>query len=583
MGAKKTLTAPEAVKQEARLFLDKRGLGLNDGDYLPVTAAKIVELGGLGLSETRYAGLLINYRDIKGGPTDFFRFRALEQPKASGWDKLTGRERDDLRYLQPGGTAPRAYFPKNFDFNRFFQQPVRDRNPLYIAEGEFKADALVKRGIAAIGLGGVYNYLSRVKDGPSQLLPELAKLDWAGMRVRLCYDSDAATNVYVLQARDGFGELLEARGAIVEWLPLPQLTRGEKTGADDYLCHKDGGLKRFLALPVERWYGPLVPHLGARTKDDFLAHKYEKREDILVSQAGVFLRHPSIVQLHAWRGVGKTQLALYHAGALAGAGGQFLNWRSTRAMRVLYVEGEQPAVDVQRVVALQTASAKAANLHVMTLEDQPLFRFPKIVTPEGQAAWERYIEEHRIEVLFLDSLSTLASIPMNDEEAQLKLTDWFMRLRTGLRVTVVYLQHDGKTGQQRGHSKHEDLIDLSIHLTWPADYQGVQGLRANFHIDKARQPIPDGQAMRISFGNDLKDPNKLSWTWGPLSRAEEKDEVLLNAALAIMALKRNTSANTLEEKLKEKGFEGRHTKFRELHKKALALLEKEDTKKGGKP
>jgi len=281
------------------------------------------------------------------------------------------------------------------------------------------------------------------------------------------------------------------------------------------------------------------------------------------------------VQIHAWRGVGKTQLALYQAGALAGVGGQFFNWRSTRPMRVLYVEGEQPAVDVQKVVELQTASAKAANLHMMTLEDQPLFRFPKIVTPEGQAAWERYIEEHKIEVLFLDSLSTLASIPMNDEEAQLKLTDWFMRLRTGLRVTVVYLQHDGKTGQQRGHSKHEDLIDLSIHLTWPADYQGVQGLRANFHIDKARQPIPDGQAMRISFGNDLKDPCKLSWTWGPLSRAEEKDEVLLNAALAILALKRDTSARVLEEKLKEKGFKGKHVKFRELHKKALDLLEKE--------
>ena len=574
MGAKKLITL-EAVKQEARRFLDQRGLSLGDGDYVPVTAAKIAELGGRGLPEIRCAGLLINYHDVKGAPIDFLRFRALEQPRASGWARLTGRERDELRYLQPGGTDPRVYFPKNFKFTPFFQKPVRERGPLHITEGEFKADALAKRGIPAIGLGGVHNYLAKGKDGTSQLLPELVKIPWPGMRVRLCYDSDAATNAYVIQARDGLCELLEARGAILEWIPLPQLTRGEKTGVDDYLHHKEGGLKKFLALPVERWYGPNVPHLQARAKDDFLAHKYETRESILVSPAGVFLRHPSIVQIHAWRGVGKTQLALYQAGALAGVGGQFFNWRSTRPMRVLYVEGEQPAVDVQKVVELQTASAKAANLHMMTLEDQPLFRFPKIVTPEGQAAWERYIEEHKIEVLFLDSLSTLASIPMNDEEAQLKLTDWFMRLRTGLRVTVVYLQHDGKTGQQRGHSKHEDLIDLSIHLTWPADYQGVQGLRANFHIDKARQPIPDGQAMRISFGNDLKDPCKLSWTWGPLSRAEEKDEVLLNAALAILALKRDTSARVLEEKLKEKGFKGKHVKFRELHKKALDLLEKE--------
>jgi hypothetical protein len=125
-------------------------------------------------------------------------------------------------------------------------------------------------------------------------------------------------------------------------------------------------------------------------------------------------------------------------------------------MRVLYVEGEQPGADVQRLVKLQADTAPPENLHVMTLEDQPTFRFPKIVAPEGQAALERYIEEHEIEVLFLDSLSTLANIAMNEEENQLALGDWFVRLRTGLRVTVIYLQHDGKGMQQRGHSKHED-------------------------------------------------------------------------------------------------------------------------------
>ncbi len=182
------------------------------------------------------------------------------------------------------------------------------------------------------------------------------------------------------------------------------------------------------------------------------------------------MRHPSVTQIHAYRGVGKTNVAFYLANALA-TKSEFLRWQGMRPLRVLYVEGEQPAADLQEQVKLLTVETD--NLFIMDLEDQEDCRFPKIVSDEGRKAFERAHREHLgVEVIVLDSLSTLANIGMNDEENQLALGDWFIRLRTGLKVSVIYLQHDGKGGQQRGHSKHEDWIDLSIHLIWPGDYTG---------------------------------------------------------------------------------------------------------------
>jgi len=565
------LTTAELVKAAARKFLGERGLDFKSV-YTPVTAA---DLKNLNLSEKRCAGLIIHYYDVKGQKTDFYRFRALEDPPQSEWSKLVGRKRDEVRYIQPTGTEPQAYFPKAFNFNHYFSLPVRDRPPLVITEGEFKADAAAKRGIPCIGLGGVWNYRVTTQDGRVELLPDLARLPWQGMKVVFCYDSDAATNIDVQRAKDDASERLEALGANIYEKPLPQLKRDSKTGLDDFLV--TNGKSAWEALPEERWYGPGVPRLQARPKDDFLKHKFAEREEILKSPAACLLRHPSIVQIHAYRGVGKTNVALLFAGALSRKGGEFFRWSAVRALRVLYVEGEQPGADVQRQVRLQAIAAASDNLHVMTLEDQPTCCFPKIVTPEGQKALERYIEEHQIEVLFLDSLSTLANIAMNEEENQLSLGDWFVRLRTGLRVTVVYLQHDGKSGQQRGHSKHEDWIDLSIHLTWAGDYQGAEGLRAHFHIDKARQPVVDGQDMRIEFGPSLENPRTSKWDWKQVSKKEEKDADVLNAGALLLFHEPGMSERAFVAELRKRRFTGSNEKLRAIFEGAKKLRAKADT------
>lgn len=568
------LTTTEAVTNAGRRFLGSRGLTIKDGHILPLTPQEIVRLA-IDIPVKSCAGLWIVYHDWTGAETDFGRFRALEQPIPSSLDTVVGRELKEIRYLQPTGTPPKAYFSAVYDYPRFFAKPVSD-SPLTLTEGEFKVEAAAKHGIACIGLGGVDSFLVKGSDGERELLPELARIPLEGRKVIVCYDSDTATKPQVLRARDRLCQLLEDRGALLYIRTLPQLERGEKTGLDDYLVRC--GAKAWHALPLERWYGPGVPRLVALAKDDFLQYPFEQREEILRSPAACLLHHPSIVQIHAFRGVGKTNTALNLAAALACKGKPFFRWQSVRPMRVLYVEGELPGADMQRLVLQQATEATSENFHVMTLGNQPTFRFPKIVTPKGQKGIERYIEEHQIEVLFLDSLSTLANIAMNDEENQLAIGDWFMRLRTGLRVTVIYLQHDGKSGQQRGHSKHEDLLDLSMHLTWAGDYQGVEGLRAHFHIDKARRPVSDGQDMSIAFGRSLR--GQVEWTWRQVTKQEEKDNDVLTAGVTLLLPAPEMSERTFTAELRKKGFTGSHKKLRGIFEAAKKLRAKSDSVSG---
>jgi hypothetical protein len=550
-------------------FLRKRGLAVSDGNYSPFTDFELRKAHPK-LTQAPAAGFTINYRNVKGEATGFFRFRYLEQPQQSGWDKLVGRALEERRYLQPAG-APRAYFPKKVNWHDFFSRAAKDRC-LTITEGELKAECAIKAGVPTIGLGGVWNF--KVAESP-ELIPDLAKLPWRDMKVQICFDSDAVSNQHVLDAENALAELLERKGAIVHIKRLPPLEHGLKAGLDDYLVAKAGsrlatkGRAAYERVPVTAWYSPDVPNLVVQRRSEFLKHAYSEREEILVSKAGVFMRHPTITQIHAYRGVGKTNVAFCLANALATAG-KFFRWHGVRPMRVLYVEGEQPAADLQQQVSLLTVATD--NLLIMHLEGQQDWRFPKIVSDEGRKAFERAIRDFRAEVIVLDSLSTLANIAMNDEENQLALGDWFIRLRTGLKVSVIYLQHDGKSGQQRGHSKHEDWIDLSIHLIWPTDYTGAEGLRCRFHIDKARRPIRDGQDMRVSLRPDLRNPRRTEWAHVATTAKEEKEQKKFDRAYQLLWMEDGLGNEVLIKRLRDEGVRGNNTELRGICDRARQVV-----------
>lgn len=101
---------------------------------------------------------------------------------------------------------------------------------LWITEGIKKADSLTSRGLPTIGIIGVWNW-----QRGGELLPCWQHVRLEGRRVHIVYDADVMVNPNVQLALQRLVVALEARGADVYVVYLPDLGDG-KTGVDDYLA-----------------------------------------------------------------------------------------------------------------------------------------------------------------------------------------------------------------------------------------------------------------------------------------------------------------------------------------------------------
>jgi putative DNA primase/helicase len=201
-----------------------------------------------------------------------------------------------------------------------------------------------------------------------------------------------------------------------------------------------------------------------------------------------WLPEKSLGMLYAPRGVGKTYLALSIAVAVA-TGTKLLKWTPDRPRRVLYVDGEMPARTVQeRLKALLAAlppDAPQYNLEILSA-DLREDGFPDLGTSEGQQWLETSFGAKPLDLLILDNLSCLATaLKDNEGQSWQSMQDWLLRLRRQ-GVSVLFLHHAGKGGQQRGTSRREDVLDVVVALRRPADYEPNQGARFELHFEKVR-------------------------------------------------------------------------------------------------
>jgi hypothetical protein len=224
--------------------------------------------------------------------------------------------------------------------------------------------------------------------------------------------------------------------------------------------------------------------LVAVTLRELLARDLPPREMLL----SPWLTSQSLTMIHAWRGTGKTHVALGIAYALA-AGGTFLNWTAERPVPVLYLDGEMPgAVLKERLAAIVDAADKEAQettLRLVTPDLQPDGIMPDLATSEGQRAIEAKLGDAK--VIVVDNISCLvrAAGKENDAESWGGVAAWALRQRAHGRA-VVFIHHSGKNGGQRGTSKREDILDTVIALRRPTDYEDSQGARFEVHFEKAR-------------------------------------------------------------------------------------------------
>ena len=243
-----------------------------------------------------------------------------------------------------------------------------------------------------------------------------------------------------------------------------------------------------------------IAELAITKASDFQQREFKIREPLFVTKNGHPVFHTSSInEVHAWRGIGKTNFDLGLGSAMA-KGTKFLAWEATREFKVLYVEGELPGQELQE--RLKMLNAVSDNFMVVTPEEQEGCIIPMISGPHGRLLIETAVEQNDIEVLFLDSISSLANISTNDEEMWLEICSWMKVMRNKYGVAIFYMHHDGKGQEQRGHSKHEDLLDKSVHLYWAdgkGSQDGIDHLKCSLKFDKARFPVKEDSHLNIEL------------------------------------------------------------------------------------
>ena len=217
----------------------------------------------------------------------------------------------------------------------------------------------------------------------------------------------------------------------------------------------------------------------------FLAEPIPPREPIL---APIILSQ-SLSMIHAWRGVGKTHVALGIAYAVA-SGGDFLRWNAPIPRKVLYLDGEMPSPALQMRLAniVRTAANEAPPGYFrLVTPDQQHGAMPDLATRDGQDVVDAQKIEPDTSLLIVDNLSALVRRGgrENDAESWLSVAEWALRHRASGR-SVLFIHHSGKNGAQRGTSKKEDLLDIVLTLKQPADYSAADGAMFEVYFEKAR-------------------------------------------------------------------------------------------------
>ncbi len=175
------------------------------------------------------AGFKIPYFTLDGTPTAFYRYRYMEDTRR-GFDAMTGKK--PLRYAQPASSETEVYLPPLWS-EGWEGIAARVEVDLFITEGELKAACAVRHGIACIGLGGVWSFMSK-KHG-HRLLPVFKQFTLEERRVLIVFDSDAVTNPDVVAAELRLAQELTHLGAHVFIVRLPPDEQVKKVGLDDYL------------------------------------------------------------------------------------------------------------------------------------------------------------------------------------------------------------------------------------------------------------------------------------------------------------------------------------------------------------
>ena len=307
--------------------------------------------------------------------------------------------------------------------------------------------------------------------------------------IKKVFAQSTSDDDFVAEQATSFAKEKRYRQALVTMERL--VTNGNYEGAD----------RVFAKLATQfQTNGSNKPKVWSSLK--FLKADFPSREALVKIGDTPLFTTQSINEIFAWRGTGKSMLSLALAGVLA-TGGRFLNWKVPRPVKVLYVDGELPNKQIQE--RMEWLLPRKARFRLITLDSQALNGIPSLDTEKGQAWLEAGLRD--TEVLFLDSIATLAPFATNEEDKWLPFVAWLNRLRSR-GLCIIRLQQAGKGGLQRGHSRADDGLDVQIKLaTKDTD---LDHLNCNLTYEKFRGQRRDVQPVAVEFKHNR-------WEYRPLN------------------------------------------------------------------
>jgi archaellum biogenesis ATPase FlaH len=202
--------------------------------------------------------------------------------------------------------------------------------------------------------------------------------------------------------------------------------------------------------------------------NDFLARSYPISWvfDGLLSHGGIGL-------VTGWPGAGKTTFTLQMAAAAA-LGQRFLRWDSTGPVKVLYLSLEMAAPPLHLFV---TESKKEFTNHELSILNKNLLLAPfgvplHIDREDGYERLKGLLEQHKPDVVIIDSLSMMTPKDLTDEEAMKTLFDGLAVIRQEHDVSFLVVHHNRKKAADAQKSKGVELSDVygSTYITAKVDF-----------------------------------------------------------------------------------------------------------------
>jgi len=271
-----------------------------------------------------------------------------------------------------------------------------------------------------------------------------------------------------------------------------------------------------------------------------------------------FLLYPLIPQnglslLYAERGAGKTFMAMAIACAAA-SGFDFLNFKAEKPRRVLYIDGEMDAREMQDRLNLliagfesegKTVIRENINLFLSGLQDNATM--PDLATPAGQRQIELYAKN--VDLIIVDNIFSLYTAGReNDADSWVKYNEWSRKMRA-MGKSILWLHHTGKdkTRGPRGSSAIEAILNTSIALEVSNSHQASDGAEVLAEYHKSRGVSGDAVhpfgAKLVSIRDNADNIIALKWAITQSPKEKEYAEIAeLHAA-----------GNTIEQIAEETG------------------------------